>query len=268
MTSARRPDVQFRARAPGPAAVPRRRRSRGTTRATPATSPEGRTSRLGFGPPSRGRQGELRCVRHHERCRAQVLHRVRHLAGPRMPGLWRAQPGRREVLRGVRDRARGRRSRRRIDRPTAGLRGADHRAAAGVRPVPRPRRLHGALGAPRLRADARTSRRLFRHRPHRHRAARRRGGEVHRRRRDGCLGDTGHSRGRRGARRPRRARARRRGDGAGVEPPGSAACSLRHPHRRGGDDAGRRPSGHGHRRHGEHRLPPAVRRRSRLGPGR
>ena len=45
----------------------------------------------------------------------------------------------------------------------------------------------------------------------------------------------------------------------------AAAGPRRRAHRRGGDLPGRREPGHGHRRHGEHGLPAAVRGRARLG---
>ena len=80
-------------------------------------------------------------------------------------------------------------------------------AAAGVGAVRRPRRLHDAVRAPRPGGGARAAVALLRALPHADRALRRDGGEVHRRRRDGRVGHARRARGRRRARRPRRAGA-------------------------------------------------------------
>ena len=138
---------------------------------------------------------------------------------------------------------------------------AERRARVGA--VRRSRRLHDAVGVARRRGGPRAALPLLRHVPPADRPVRRHGGEVHRRRGDGGLGDadarprttpsgrsvrrsTWSPRCRRSARRSgaRAARARRRAD------------------RRGGRDDRRRGRGDGRRRPGQHRLADAVGRRA------
>ncbi len=78
-----------------------------------------------------------------------------------------------------------------------------------------PRRFHDRLRGPRRRRDTRAPLPLLRHLARDHRALRRHGREVHRRRGHGGLGNSDGDRGRRGTRRasgprPRRGRARAR----------------------------------------------------------
>ena len=90
-----------------------------------------------------------------------------------------------EVLRRVRTAARG------LDpAPTtrAGRAAARGRAPARLRPLRGPRRLHRRVRGARRRGDARAAVPLLRHVPPPHRALRRHGREVHRRRGDGGLG--------------------------------------------------------------------------------
>ena len=138
------------------------------------------------------------------------------------------------------------------------------RAQARLRALRRPRRLHVALRAARQRRHPRAPLPLLRHVPASDRAVRRHGREVHRRRRDGRVGDAHGDRGRRRARRPRRARprrgrlrSRRRGGHAGASSPRGSA------HGRGGGDPRCRGRGHGRGRPRQHRLADSVARRAR-----
>ena len=83
--------------------------------------------------------------------------------------------------------------------------GRGRRAAARVRPVRRPRRLHAVRRGARRGGGPRAADPLLRPGPRGHRALRRHRREVHRRRGDGGLGRAGRPRGRRRARRPSRA---------------------------------------------------------------
>src|SRR6188472_575869 len=189
-----------------------------------------------------------------ERGEPQVLRRVRRAAPAVVPVVPHGEPAGRQVLRGVRD-------------PTGGARRASGRdcgctpgrAAAGVRPVRGPRRVHGRLGRARRRGHAGAPVALFRHISKTHRAVRRDGGEVHRRCGDGRLGNAGRDRGRCRARRPCRARHRRRrhvARGRGRRSRPSRTC--RGADRRGRCHDRRERRGHGRRRSRQHGVPRAV----------
>ena len=142
-------------------------------------------------------------------------------------------------------------------------------AAGHLGAVRRPGGVHDAVGEPRPRGGARAPVPLLRRVPHGDRSLRRRRGEVHRRRRDGRLGSARRARGRRGARRTCRARARggrhRHGRGRRCARAGDA---RRRRHGRGGGDARRDRRGHGRRRRGQHGVPRAERRGPGTGVGR
>ena len=87
--------------------------------------------------------------------------------------------------------------------------GPGRRAPARFRALHGPGRLHGRFGIAGRGRRPRAPLELLRHRPDGGRALRGNDREVHRRRRDGCLGNADHARGRRGARRAIRARTRR-----------------------------------------------------------
>ena len=165
----------------------------------------------------------------------------------------------REVLRRVRDGAHGRAA----PRWRAGASSACSRATPRLRPLCRLGRVHRCVGGARRRGHPRTALALLRDRPHRNRALRRDGREVHRRRRHGRLGSSRRTGGRRGARSARRARPRRRRKRAGRRGRrvgASGAC--RSPDRGSGGHARSGGPGDGRGRSREHGLTHPVRRRS------
>jgi hypothetical protein len=122
------------------------------------------------------------------------------------------------------------------------------RAPAGLGPLRRPRGLHHALRGPRRRRGARAPLPLLRVLQATDLALRRYGGEVHRRRGNGCLGDADGPGGRRRAGGAGGARLGGPGLGTGAGVGRRAASASRHPHRRGCGHARRRGRGHGRRR--------------------
>ena len=207
MTSARRPDGAIpRPTLPGPTPRVRRGRALGArTRATPATTPARRAAPLGFAPPSRGRQVNCAaCGTSNEVGRKFCMECGAPLARA-CPACGSTQPAAGKFCGECGDRARA---------PAAADAASTARRPDSAAPTTERRLVsvlfldlvvvHDALGAPRRRGHARPARRLLRDRADRDRAARRRGREVHRRRRDGGLGHAGHARGRRGARGARR----------------------------------------------------------------
>ena len=202
-------------------------------------------------------------MRNPERPRSQVLPGVRCPPVDGLSVLRQPEPTG-QVLRRVRFGARGRG---RCVRRASGRRSGatPDRAPPGLGPVPRPGVVHHALRATRRRRHAFADGRVLRRCADRDRTPRRRGREVHRGRGHGGVGDAGHPRGRRRASGPCRPRARGRGRRARCLDGPSAAGSRRRADGGGGHLARRREPGHGHGRHGEHRVPAAVRRRAGSG---
>ena len=138
-------------------------------------------------------------------------------------------------------------------------------AAACLRPLRRPRRLHPLVRGPRPGGRPRAPLALLRHGGRGHRAVRRDGREVHRRRRDGGVGRAGRPRGRRRAGGPRRARPGR---------PPSLSCDAGARAARGpASSPARRPSHSGPTTRGWSRAtsstpPPGSSRSPRPGPSR
>ena len=175
----------------------------------------------------------------------------------------RTERSRQQVLRGVRG---GDRHQRGPARP--GRRHAIDRAPSRVDPVRRPRRLDQPRGGPRPGGGPRPAVPLLRDRPGDDRALRRSRREVHRRRRDGGLGNAGGARGRRRARGPGGAGAARGGRDPRRGRRRRPQCPRRSPHRRGRRDGRRRLAGDRGRRPGEHGLAAPVDGRARHRPRR
>ena len=203
------------------------------------------------------RRHDLRGLRNRQRGRAQVLPRVRRAACARpCPACGAGNPPAAKFCGDC-----GTRPRRGRDVTACRAGRASGRAAPRVRPLRRPRRLHHGLGGARRRGHAGAADALLRCRTHDHRALRRDGREVHRRRGHGRVGRAGGPGGRRRAGRPRRARPRRGGARARPRPP-SAGGGV---DRRGRGHARRTGRRHGRGRPRQHRLARAVGRRARNG---
>ncbi len=139
--------------------------------------------------------------------RREVLRRVRHAGGSRMPQLrHRTAPGA-EVL----PRVRHRRSRQPRATAPAASACADGRAAGDLGAVRRSGRVHDAVRGARSGRGPRAARPLLRHRARHRGPLRRDDREVHRRRRHGGVGRADRARGRRRTRGAGRARPGRRG---------------------------------------------------------